>query len=148
MKSKRIKIKLMTGILLASMAISTSNIAFAANTVTVTKLGAVTTQAITSTQNTVAPHTALSSTIPNKEETSVIATVKAAPFGAIINTTSIKKEAIKYQVFDGTKIISTIANLGTNTTIFPGKSVGDVVTIKLLNAAGTIVSTISVTLIA
>ncbi|MBU3218149.1 hypothetical protein LL033_14515 [Clostridium estertheticum] len=146
MKSKRIKIKLMTGILLASMAISTSNIAFAANTVTGTKLGAVTTEAITSTQNTVA-HTALSSTIPNEEETSVIATVKAAPFGAIINATSIKKEATKYQVFDGTKIISTIANLGTNTTIFPGKSVGDVVTIKLLNAAGTIVSTINVTLI-
>ncbi|MBU3101536.1 MULTISPECIES: hypothetical protein [Clostridium] len=137
MKSKRIKIKLMTGILLASMAISTSNIAFAANTVT---------GAITSTQNTVA-HTALSSTIPNEKETSVIATVKAAPFGAIINATSIKKEATKYQVFDGTKIISTIANLGTNTTIFPGKSVGDVVTIKLLNAAGTIVSTTSVTLI-
>lgn len=233
MKSKNIKIKLMAGMLLASMAISTSNIAFAANTVNGTKLDAVTTGiktsplkpavptdypsshndnqgkqdgakgissqldalvtagTITSVQE-IAIQTAFStshndrenkqdgtnristqldalvttgtitlvqevaiqaalskpSSKPNEQESSVIATVKAASFGAIINATSTKKGATQYQVFDGTNTISLIATLGTNTTIFPGKSVGDVVTIKLLNAAGTIIATISVTLIA
>jgi len=154
MISKNIKIKIMAGILLTSMAISTSNIVFAANPVNrtnniETNLGALVTNGTISSVQETSIQAALTSSHKGdhgKKEPLVIATVKAASFGSILNATSTKKGVTQYQVFDGTKIISRITNLGRDTTIFPGKNVGDVVTIKLLNGAGTIVAIISVTL--
>jgi uncharacterized protein YjdB len=80
----------------------------------------------------------------------ITATVKSGLYGAIINASSTKEGATQYQVFDsGTgSVISQIADLGTITTIYPGKVVGDKVTIKLLNAAGKIVATSDVILVA
>lgn len=78
----------------------------------------------------------------------VIATVKTGLFGSIVNATSTQVGVTKYQIFDGKNAISAIANLGTPTTIYPAKVAGNIVTIKLLNAAGTIVATTDVTLVA
>lgn len=78
----------------------------------------------------------------------VNATVKAGLFGSIINATSTQVGVTKYQLFDGKNAISAIANLGTPTTIYPAKVAGNIVTIKLLNEAGTIVAITDVTLVA
>ncbi|MBU3097685.1 MULTISPECIES: hypothetical protein [Clostridium] len=78
----------------------------------------------------------------------ISATVKSATFGAVITATSSQAGATQYQVFSGASKLSTIANLGASTTLFPAKSVGDTVTIKLTNAAGTIVGTSDVVLTA
>ncbi|MCB2289521.1 hypothetical protein LGK97_07045 [Clostridium sp. CS001] len=66
----------------------------------------------------------------------VKATVKAATFGATVTVTSTEKTMVKYQVLDGTKAISAITEIGAPTTVFPGKSVGDKVNVKLMDAAG------------
>ncbi|MGH4123092.1 MAG: hypothetical protein ACREV6_09210 [Clostridium sp.] len=78
----------------------------------------------------------------------VKATVKAATFGASVNVTSTQKDAVKYQVFDGTNAISSIVELGKTTTVFPGKVVGEKITVKAFNAAGTIIGTNEATLVA
>ncbi|MFT5874494.1 MAG: hypothetical protein ACI8WT_003464 [Clostridium sp.] len=80
----------------------------------------------------------------------VKATVKDATFGSLVTVTSAQEGATKYQLFDGTKEISDLkgTKLGTATTVFPAKKAGDKVTVKLFNAAGTLVSTSEVTLIA
>lgn len=78
----------------------------------------------------------------------ITATVKAASFGAAITATSSQAGATQYQVFNGASKLSAIATLGTSTTIFPAKAVGDKVTIKLLDAAGTVVGTNDVVLTA
>jgi hypothetical protein len=78
----------------------------------------------------------------------ITATVKTASFGAAINVTSTQTGATQYQVFNGTSKLSAVANLGTSTTIFPAKVVGDTVTIQLTNAAGTVVGTNDVVLTA
>ena len=78
----------------------------------------------------------------------ISATVKSATFGAVITATSSQAGATQYQVFSGASKLSTIANLGVSTTLFPAKSVGDTVTIKLTNAAGTVVGTSDVVLTA
>jgi len=79
---------------------------------------------------------------------SVIVTVRTADFGAMANATSTQEGATQYQIFDGTTALSAIANLGTDTTIFPAKVVGDTVIIKLFNAVGIVVGTANVTLVA
>ncbi|MBX4261561.1 leucine-rich repeat domain-containing protein [Clostridium estertheticum] len=78
----------------------------------------------------------------------VIATVRANTFGATVNATSTQEGATQYQIFNGTTKISEITNLGTNTVIFPSKTVGDTVIIKLFNVSGVIVATTNVTLVA
>ena len=83
---------------------------------------------------------------PSKVE--VKATVKAATFGASVTVTSTQKDVVKYQVLDGTKAISAVTELGKTTTVFPGKAVGDKVSVKLLDAAGTVVATSEVVLVA
>jgi len=88
------------------------------------------------------------SVIPGEKEAVVIATVKTATFGAMVTVNSTQEGATKYQIVNGRIGLSGIANLGTETTIFPAKVVGDTVTINLLNAAGTIVATTDVTLVA
>ncbi|MBU3213932.1 hypothetical protein LL033_14220 [Clostridium estertheticum] len=81
-------------------------------------------------------------------ESPITATVKSASFGAAINVTSSQAGATQYQVFNGASKLSAVANLGASTTLFPAKVVGDTVTIKLLNAAGTVVGTNDVVLTA
>ncbi|MBU3197748.1 hypothetical protein LL037_24470 [Clostridium estertheticum] len=78
----------------------------------------------------------------------IAATVKAASFGSVITATSSEAGATQYQVSNGTSLLSKIAPLGTATTLFPAKVVGDTVTIKLFNAAGTVVGTSDVVLTA
>ncbi len=78
----------------------------------------------------------------------VKATVKTATFGATVTVTSTQVGAVKYQVLNGTAAISSIVDLGTSTTIFPAKVAGDKVNVNLLNAAGTVVSTTEVVLVA
>ena len=86
--------------------------------------------------------------VPGENKSVVFATVKTANFGAIVKATSTQQGATRYQIFNGVIALSAIANLGTNTTIFPAKAVGDTVTIKLLDATGTVVGTANVTLVA
>lgn len=69
-------------------------------------------------------------------------TVKAAEFGETVNvnlTTDGVKEfptAKQYQIFDGVKAISVIADIGTDTTVLLAKAQGYKVNIKLLDASG------------
>ena len=76
-------------------------------------------------------------------EAVVNATVKPSTtgFGSIGNVTSTQAGAVSYQLFDGTNAISAISALGTATTVFPGKVVGQKVTVELFNAAGTVIAT-------
>jgi hypothetical protein len=78
----------------------------------------------------------------------VKATVKAATFGSSVTVTSTEKNAVQYQVLDGTKAISAITNLGTTTTVFPGKVVGDKVNVKLIDVSGKVIATTEVALVA
>ncbi|HEY8890468.1 MAG TPA: Ig-like domain-containing protein [Clostridium sp.] len=86
--------------------------------------------------------------VKNPIQTLVIATVQAATIGAKVSVTSTQEGVTQYQIFDGIRVLSNIANLGTDTIIYPGKVVGDTVTIKLLNTAGTVVKIIDVILVA
>lgn len=79
-------------------------------------------------------------TVKNEEIVKVIdTTVKAASFGAVVNVTltndGIKyfSTATKYQIYDGENELSAVTNLGTSTTVFPSKSIGDKVKVKLLD---------------
>ncbi|HEY8890086.1 MAG TPA: Ig-like domain-containing protein [Clostridium sp.] len=81
-------------------------------------------------------------------EVVINATVKAATFGANLTVTSPLVGATQYQVFDGTTAITAITDLGKVRTIFPVKAAGDIVTVKLLDATGTVVATKLVTLVA
>ncbi|MBU3159832.1 hypothetical protein KPL37_08715 [Clostridium frigoris] len=78
----------------------------------------------------------------------ISATVKAASFGAVINVASTQEGATQYQVFSGESKLSAVANLGVSTTLFPARVAGDKVTVKLTNAAGTVVGTNDVVLTA
>ncbi|GCD09711.1 hypothetical protein [Clostridium tagluense] len=78
----------------------------------------------------------------------VKATVKPATFGSLVTVTSTLKDAVKYQVFNGTEALSAIEVLGTATTVFPGKASGDKVNVKLINEAGTVIATNEVALVA
>jgi hypothetical protein len=78
----------------------------------------------------------------------VKATVKAATFGASVTVTSSQEGATKYQVLDAAKAISAITNLEATTTVFPGKIAGDKVNVKLIDAAGIVISTTEVILVA
>ena len=79
-------------------------------------------------------------------------TVKAATFGSTVNVTitadGVKNfaTATQYQIFDGTKAISAMTNLGTATTVFPAKVAGDKVNVKLLDASAKEVKDIEVVL--
>jgi hypothetical protein len=81
-------------------------------------------------------------------------TVKDALFGSLVNVTmtaeGIKQfaTATKYQLFNGTSAISALTVLGIDTTVFPAKVAGDKVNVKLLDAAGTVISTTEVALVA
>ncbi|GCD09754.1 hypothetical protein [Clostridium tagluense] len=89
--------------------------------------------------------------VPVDPTTSEIkATVKAGTFGALVTVTSTSKDAVKYQVFNGTSALSAIEVLGTATTVMsiPAKVAGDKVNVKLINAAGTVIATNEVALVA
>ena len=78
----------------------------------------------------------------------VKATVKPATFGTSVTVTSTQVGATKFQVLDGTNAISAIADLGSSTTVFPGKVAGDKINVKLYNAAGIVVATSEAVLVA
>jgi hypothetical protein len=77
----------------------------------------------------------------------VKATVKPAIFGTLVNVTSTKVGAVKYQLFNGETAISAPTILGTATTIFPGKVAGDLVAVKLLNVSDEVISTTEAVLV-
>ncbi|MBZ9688917.1 hypothetical protein G9F72_021600 [Clostridium estertheticum] len=78
---------------------------------------------------------------PVKSE--VTATVKPSTtgVGSLGTVTSTQANAVSYQILDGVNPISAIVKLGATTTIFPAKVAGDKVTVKLFDAAGTVVGT-------
>ncbi|MGH4123084.1 MAG: hypothetical protein ACREV6_09170 [Clostridium sp.] len=78
----------------------------------------------------------------------VKATIKEAAFGSAITVTATQEGAVKYQIYDGAKAISAPTELGKATTIPAGKSAGAKVNVKLLNAAGVVVATNEVVLVA
>ncbi|MBX4270577.1 hypothetical protein [Clostridium estertheticum] len=80
----------------------------------------------------------------------ITATVKPSStgFGSIGNVTSTQEGATQYMMYNGASKITAMANLGVSTTIFPAGKVGDTVTVKLYNAAGTVVGTNDVVLTA
>jgi len=78
----------------------------------------------------------------------VKATVKPATFGTSVTVTSTQVGATKFQILDGTNAISAIADLGSSTTVFPGKVAGDKINVKLYNAAGIVVATSEAVLVA
>ncbi|MBZ9616765.1 Ig-like domain-containing protein [Clostridium estertheticum] len=86
--------------------------------------------------------------VPGENKAVVMVTVKAQSFGATVNATSTQEGATQYQIFNGATKLTVIANLGSSTTMFPPKVVGDTVIIKLFNASGAIVATTNVTLVA
>lgn len=92
-------------------------------------------------------------TVKDEEIVKIVdSTVKDAIFGSLVNVTmtaeGIKKYATvtNYQLFNGTSAISASTMLGTATTVFPRKVAGDKVTVKLIDATGTLISTIEVVL--
>lgn len=85
--------------------------------------------------------------VNNSIESVAMVTVITADFGATVNATSTQEGATQYQIFDGTTVISAIADLGTDTTIFPAKVAGDTVTVHLLDANGTVIATTDAVLV-
>ena len=81
-------------------------------------------------------------------EVKVNATVKAATFGSSVTVTSTQTGAVKYQILSGTTPISAIVDLGTTTTVFPGKVAGEKVNVKLINSSDVVISTTEVVLVA
>jgi hypothetical protein len=80
----------------------------------------------------------------------VNATVKASAtgFGVLVTVTSTLEGAVKYQVLDGEKVVSATVELGKTTTVLAKKVAGDKVNVKLIDAAGTVISTSEVVLAA
>ena len=78
----------------------------------------------------------------------ITATIKAASFGSVVTATSSQEGATQYQVSDASGMLTKVATLGSSTTLFPAKVVGDKVTIKLFNAAGTVIASNDVVLTA
>jgi hypothetical protein len=78
----------------------------------------------------------------------ISATVKPASFGSVVTATSSQAGATQYQVSEGANMLTKIVPLGSATTLFPGREAGKTVTIKLFDAAGTVVGTNDVVLTA
>jgi len=79
-------------------------------------------------------------TVPKPVEVVTNATISPANFGANILVTSNKEGAVKYQIWNDTKAVTTMTELGQSTLII-NKVAGDTVTVKLFDADGTLVET-------
>ncbi|MBZ9688905.1 hypothetical protein G9F72_021535 [Clostridium estertheticum] len=78
---------------------------------------------------------------PTKVEVKATVKPSVTGVGSLATVTSTQEGAVNYQLFDGENPISANVKLGTTTTVFPAKVVGDKVIVKLFNAAGTVIAT-------
>lgn len=88
------------------------------------------------------------STVPVVTTTKATVKPSTTGVGSLGTVTSNVTGAVKYQVLNGTDLISATAVLGTTTTIFPSKVVGDKVNVNLIDANGIVIATVAVTLLA